>query len=136
MYNATRDRVRLGEDERNIKNAFLFIDDVIKDDRKNYSCVGTNKAIRLGNANYSEAEEYIFVRVKGKNHSMNNSVCGSFLKQKKNRLFTISDKLAALWPFLGIVAEVVVLCVIILIYEKRRNKAELDESDTDQSPEQ
>ncbi len=45
-------------------------------------------------------------------------------------------KLAALWPFLGICAEVFVLCAIILIYEKRRNKAELDESDTDQSPEQ
>jgi len=44
--------------------------------------------------------------------------------------------LAALWPFLGIVAEVVVLCTIILIYEKKRNKTELDESDTDQSPEQ
>ncbi|BFZ01981.1 hypothetical protein BsWGS_05020 [Bradybaena similaris] len=34
----------------------------------------------------------------------------------------IKDKLAALWPFLGIVGEVVVLCIIIFIYEKRRNK--------------
>lgn len=48
----------------------------------------------------------------------------------------ISDKLAALWPFLGICAEVVVLCAIILIYEKKRNKTELEESDTDQSPDQ
>lgn len=46
----------------------------------------------------------------------------------------VKDKLAALWPFLGICAEVVVLCAIILIYEKKRNKAELEESDTDQSP--
>lgn len=46
----------------------------------------------------------------------------------------VKDKLAALWPFLGICAEVVVLCTIILIYEKKRNKAELEESDTDQSP--
>lgn len=45
-------------------------------------------------------------------------------------------KLAALWPFLGICAEVFVLCGIILVYEKRRNKEGLDESDTDQSPEQ
>lgn len=45
-------------------------------------------------------------------------------------------KLAALWPFLGICAEVFILCAIILVYEKRRNKADLDESDTDQSPEQ
>lgn len=47
----------------------------------------------------------------------------------------VKDKLAALWPFLGICAEVLVLCAIILIYEKKRNKSELDESDTDQSPE-
>lgn len=47
-----------------------------------------------------------------------------------------AGKLAALWPFLCICAEVIVLCAIILIYEKRRNKEGLDESDTDQSPEQ
>ena len=34
----------------------------------------------------------------------------------------VKDKLAALWPFLGIVGEVFVLCTIIFIYEKRRNK--------------
>uniref|UniRef100_A0A8D8ZUN3 Uncharacterized protein n=1 Tax=Cacopsylla melanoneura TaxID=428564 RepID=A0A8D8ZUN3_9HEMI len=44
--------------------------------------------------------------------------------------------ISALWPFLGIVVEVVVLCTISLIYEKKRNKSELEESDTDQSPEQ
>ncbi|XP_059487727.1 neuroplastin isoform X2 [Neocloeon triangulifer] len=48
----------------------------------------------------------------------------------------VKDKLSPLWPFLGICAEVLVLCCIILIYEKRRNKSELDESDTDQTPEQ
>lgn len=49
-------------------------------------------------------------------------------------LLRVKDRLAALWPFLGICAEVVVLCAIILIYEKKRNKSELEESDTDQSP--
>lgn len=34
----------------------------------------------------------------------------------------VKNTLAALWPFLGIVAEVLVLCVIILIYEKKCNK--------------
>ncbi|GLV39748.1 Basigin [Carabus blaptoides fortunei] len=48
----------------------------------------------------------------------------------------VKDKLAALWPFLGICAEVFVLCAIILVYEKKRNKTELEESDTDQSPDQ
>lgn len=43
----------------------------------------------------------------------------------------VKDKYAALWPFLGICAEVFVLCAIILIYERRRSKPELDDSDTD-----
>lgn len=50
-------------------------------------------------------------------------------------LVRVKDKLAALWPFLGIVAEVVILCTIIFIYEKRRAKQEYDESDTDQNNE-
>uniref|UniRef100_A0A1W7RA30 Neuroplastin n=1 Tax=Hadrurus spadix TaxID=141984 RepID=A0A1W7RA30_9SCOR len=47
----------------------------------------------------------------------------------------IKDKLAALWPFLGICAEVAILCAIIFIYEKKRVKPDFDESDTDQIPE-
>ncbi|XP_047996608.1 basigin [Leguminivora glycinivorella] len=43
----------------------------------------------------------------------------------------VKDMYAALWPFLGICAEVLVLCAIILVYEKRRTKPELDDSDTD-----
>ncbi|KAI3381531.1 hypothetical protein SNEBB_008695 [Seison nebaliae] len=34
----------------------------------------------------------------------------------------VKGKLAALWPFLGIVAEVIILCAVILIYEKQRDK--------------
>lgn len=47
----------------------------------------------------------------------------------------IKSKYAALAPFLGICAEVIILCTIILIYEKKRDKTELEESDTDQGPE-
>jgi len=46
----------------------------------------------------------------------------------------VKDKLAALWPFLGIVGEVIVLCAIIFIYEKRRNKqAEQAENDAQEA---
>ncbi|CAG7828854.1 unnamed protein product [Allacma fusca] len=48
----------------------------------------------------------------------------------------VKDKLMPLWPFLGICLEVAVLCIIIVVYEKRRNKTELEESDTDGSPDQ
>ena len=34
----------------------------------------------------------------------------------------ISDKFAALWPFIGICAEVIVLCVIIFLYERKQAK--------------
>lgn len=37
-------------------------------------------------------------------------------------LVRVKDKLAALWPFLGICAEVAILCAIIFIYEKKRAK--------------
>ncbi|XP_013163091.1 PREDICTED: basigin [Papilio xuthus] len=43
----------------------------------------------------------------------------------------VKDMYAALWPFLGICFEVFVLCTIILVYEKRRTKPDLDDSDTD-----
>lgn len=59
----------------------------------------------------------------------NESYNGTFSSELK-----VKDKLAALWPFLGICAEVAVLCAIIVIYERKRNKAELEESDTEQSP--
>jgi hypothetical protein len=38
-------------------------------------------------------------------------------------LVRVKDKLAALWPFLAIVGEVLILCVVIFIYEKRRPKS-------------
>jgi len=47
----------------------------------------------------------------------------------------VKDKLAALWPFLGICAEVAILCIIIFFYERRRAKilekeaAQADEAD-------
>ena len=44
----------------------------------------------------------------------------------------VKSALAALWPFLGIVAEVVILCVIILGYETRcGKKKQAEEEDID-----
>lgn len=47
----------------------------------------------------------------------------------------VRNRFAALWPFLGIVAEVLVLVTIIFIYEKRRKPDEvLDDEDTGSAP--
>ena len=49
---------------------------------------------------------------------------GTLFEHVVNKILLLyyTDKLAALWPFLGICAEVVILCTIIFIYERRRAK--------------
>ncbi|NP_001299811.1 basigin isoform 2 precursor [Danio rerio] len=41
----------------------------------------------------------------------------------------VRSQLAALWPFLGIVAEVIILITIIFVYEKRRKPDEINDDD-------
>lgn len=50
-------------------------------------------------------------------------------KHSENINLRVKSALAALWPFLGIVAEVVVLCIIILSYETRCGKKKNTEED-------
>ncbi|XP_074094709.1 immunoglobulin domain-containing protein Bsg isoform X1 [Cotesia typhae] len=105
-YNNSEGRVKLlTDEERGINRAVLNVENIEMDDRGNVTCTVAY--------DWNDTT----------NH-MNSTVA----------LLRVKDKLAALWPFLGICAEVVVLCAIILIYEKKRNKSELEESDTDQSP--
>ncbi|XP_052864279.1 uncharacterized protein LOC128270894 [Anopheles cruzii] len=106
-YNASKDRIVLQEDDRGVENAVLTIDSITLDDYTDYTCEARNNATDITG---KPAQVAMTVRVRG--------------------------KYAALYVFLGIIAEVVVLCAIILICEKRRNKTEIEESDTDQSPDQ
>jgi len=111
--NFNRTHVTLKDDSDNVKDAILIIEHAELTDRNWYNCTARNDATGFEykpGHKYEEDQDGSYVRVKG--------------------------KLAALWPFLGICAEVFILCAIILVYEKRRNKEGLDESDTDQSPEQ
>lgn len=99
--------MKLNKDkEKGVPNAVLQIEAANMDDREKYTCLAETQ---LG-SNVFNATSESFVRIK--------------------------DKMAALWPFLGICLEVVVLCTVILVYEKKRNKTEMEESDTDGSPEQ
>lgn len=61
-----------------------------------------------------------------------------FLNASDSEIFCVGvkDKHAALWPFLAIVCEVLVLCAIIFVYEKKRNdKAKAAEREAQDVPE-
>lgn len=106
-YNESKNNIVLGPDEAGIQNAMLTIESITLDDYVDFTCEGRNSATDYTN---KPAQVTMTVRVRG--------------------------KYAALYVFVGIIVEVVVLCAIILICEKRRNKTEIEESDTDQSPDQ
>ncbi|BES91243.1 Immunoglobulin I-set domain [Nesidiocoris tenuis] len=106
-FTASSGRIKLLENDKKVPGAILQIDSAEMSDRGHYYCQVSNKASIDLNITI---ETSAYIRVK--------------------------DKLAALWPFIGICAEVLVLCVIIFVYERKRNKQELEESDTDISPDQ
>lgn len=104
---ASTDHIQLQEDDKGVENARLTISAVTMADYTDYTCEGRNNATDISG---KPAHVTITVRIRG--------------------------KYAALYVFVGIIAEVVVLCIIILICERRRNKTEIEESDTDHSPDQ
>jgi len=48
-------------------------------------------------------------------------------------VFVGSGKFAALWPFLGISTEVIILCIIIFVYERRQAKQVEKESSKEET---
>lgn len=117
--------------KKNVTNAILVLNSVSMKNRGNFYCSGKNAVV------YSAVSSGpAYVRIKGNNTKYLIIIYIIMFNQKFITFFYIYiDKMAALWPFLGICAEVIILCLIIFIYEKKRNKAEFEESDTDQGPE-
>jgi Immunoglobulin I-set domain len=105
---------------QNEKTSMLEFSSIQESDRGTYTCSIDNE--------HGRSTASVEVKVKG---AFSKVWENSFLLEAWDLwLFpsNSADKLAALWPFLGIVAEVVILCAIIFIYEKRRNKT-VDEED-------
>ena len=69
--------------------------------------------------------QQVILRVKGLIFSL--FILFNFIISHK--IFPFKDTLAALWPFLAIIGEVVILCVIILIFEKKCAKKEATSED-------
>lgn len=121
--------IKFASNKKNISNAILVLDEITMKDRGNFYCIGKNTVV------YEPVVSgACYVRIKGKNPHICN-LLSYVLGFHVWLCFWLIDKMAALWPFLGICAEVIILCLIIFIYEKKRNKAEFEESDTDQGPE-
>jgi len=76
---------------------------------------GKNWGFKLEDALYDDRRAYKCV-VYNKTQPQNCSESVFFLRVK--------DKYAALWPFIGIVAEVVVLCIVIFVCEHGKNSKE------------
>lgn len=105
-FSTSTDRVLL-EEVKGVENARLTIESITLNDYNDYTCEARNNATDITG---KPAQVTMTVRIRG--------------------------KYAALYVFVGIIVEVVVLCAIILICERRRNKTEVEESDTDQSADQ
>lgn len=81
-----------------------------------------NATLRIEDINFDDKGEYTCVAT-------------NILGQSANSTITVrvKDKLAALWPFLGICAEVLILCIIIFLYEKRRAKKMQEEEQPEEA---
>lgn len=67
IYNST-DRFVLKANDEKIQNAILTIENVSLDDRGEYKCIGQNAATEY--ANVQAANDVSYVRVKGRNRSL------------------------------------------------------------------
>jgi len=104
---------RISIDRENVKgvvSSILKIENAQMEDRAVYICQAI--AIELVNEREYDCEDSTY--------------CVS-----EETLLRVKDPLAAIWPFAGIVAEVVILCLVIFICE-RRKKAEDQDDDDDQ----
>lgn len=81
-----------------------------------------NGSLRINDLDYDDRAQYTCIASDNLQRSANATI-----------QLRVKDKLAALWPFLGICAEVIILCVIIFVYEHRRAKKMADEDQPEEA---
>jgi len=101
-----RSEITTGEDD-GVPYSILTIKDAYKEDRKIYICQAVLSEGTEDNTDCSESKECDEVET----------------------ILRVKDPLAAVWPFCGIVAEVVVLCLIIFFCERRKSDEKEDYDD-------
>jgi len=101
-----RSEITTGEDD-GIPYSILTIKDAYKEDRKIYICQAVLSESMEDNTDCSESKECDEVET----------------------ILRVKDPLAAVWPFCGIVAEVIVLCLIIFFCERRKSDEKEDYDD-------
>lgn len=77
---------------------------------------GTQSILKFHNVSYDDAQTFI---CKASNFVNNETA---------ELLVRVKSRYAAVWPFLGIVIEVVILIIVIFIYEKRSKKVNEDKA--------
>jgi hypothetical protein len=101
--------LKVAEDKNSV---VLSITNATLEDRKIYSCrvIQKEKELNFNDEWSCDADPF----------------CG-----ETEALLRVKDPLAAIWPFIGIVAEVVILCIVIFFCERRREgkEEELDEDE-------
>jgi len=98
-----RAKIEEGETEEGLDYSRLLISSAELEDRQVYLCRATLKGATVKNCTASKECDQLEV------------------------LIRVKDPLAALWPFVGIVIEVILLCVIIFFCERRKTPEEKEE---------
>lgn len=101
-------RLKIEEKENN-NDQILTIEKAQLSDRGYYRCNATNDMMGREPKPTPDASDEKFIRIK--------------------------DKMAPVWPAIGIAAQIIVFALVIIISERRRKSDEVDDSDTDEGPE-
>jgi len=87
--------------------------------------------LTIDNAQYDDRDVYVCHLISAEHKDDLEYDCSADFCDETESLLRVKDPLAALWPFVGIVAEVVVLCLVIFICERRKKDEDKDDLDDD-----